>query len=158
RHLPFLACLGALPSDPGLALPSRHLGLIPAGELAHADAVIERCAARIGAALDVDRLVGLARRSVLAASAGAVNIPPLGQRIAVARDQAFCFAYAALLEGWRRQGAELVFFSPFADEPPDPSADALYLPGGYPELWAGRIASGEAFIAGLRRAAAGARP
>ena len=81
-------------------------------------------------------------------------MPPLGQRIAVARDEAFCFAYHAVLEGWRSQGAELAFFSPLADEPPGADADAVYLPGGYPELWADRLASAEAFITGLRRAAA----
>jgi cobyrinic acid a,c-diamide synthase len=158
RYLPELACLGALPADPTLILPSRHLGLVPAAEFGQANAVIDYCAERIGAALDLDRLLGLARSSVLAAAASATPIPPLGQRIAVARDQAFCFAYPALLEGWRRQGADLTFFSPLADEPPDPTADSVYLPGGYPELWAGRLASGAAFIAGLRRAAADGMP
>ena len=81
-------------------------------------------------------------------------MPPLGRRIAVARDEAFCFAYPAALEGWRSEGAELSFFSPLADEPPDPDADAVYLPGGYPELWADRLASAEVFMTGLRRAAA----
>jgi cobyrinic acid a,c-diamide synthase len=79
---------------------------------------------------------------------------PLGQRIAVARDEAFCFAYYAVLEGWRSQGAELAFFSPLADEPPKADADAVYLPGGYPELWADRLALAETFMTGLRRAAA----
>jgi cobyrinic acid a,c-diamide synthase len=83
-------------------------------------------------------------------------MPPLGRRIAVARDEAFCFAYHAVLEAWRSEGAELTFFSPLADEPPDADADAdaVYLPGGYPELWADRLASAGAFMTGLRRAAA----
>jgi cobyrinic acid a,c-diamide synthase len=59
-----------------------------------------------------------------------------------------------VLEGWRAQGAELSFFSPLADEPPDPAADAVYLPGGYPELHAGRLAAAERFHTGLRQAAA----
>jgi cobyrinic acid a,c-diamide synthase len=154
RHLPRLACLGCLPADPGLALPSRHLGLVPATENRDADAVIERCAAHIGASFDVGRLLNLALGSVLTAPARAVPIPPLGQHIAVARDEAFCFVYHALLEGWRSQGAELSFFSPLADEPPGAAADAIYLPGGYPELWADRLASAEVFMTGLRRAAA----
>jgi cobyrinic acid a,c-diamide synthase len=158
RHLPRLARLGALPADPELRLPSRHLGLVPAGEVDASDAVIDHCAARIGAGFDIDRLVGLARRSVFTTAAAAVPIPPLGQRIAIARDRAFCFAYPTVLEGWRRQGAELAFFSPLADEPPDPPADSVYLPGGYPELWADRLASAEAFIAGLRQAAADRKP
>jgi cobyrinic acid a,c-diamide synthase len=158
RHLPCLACLGALPANPALALPSRHLGLVPAGEVPECDTVIDRCAAQIGAAIDVDRLLGVARGSVVVAVAQAAPVPPLGQRIAVARDQAFCFAYPEVLEGWRRRGCELTFFSPLADEPPAPSADSVYLPGGYPELLAERLASGKIFIAGLRRAAGDGKP
>ena len=154
RHLPRVACLGSLSADPGLALPSRHLGLVPAAENNDADAVIERCAAQIGVSVDVGRLVSLALGSVLTAPARAVPMPPLGRRIAVARDEAFCFAYHAVLEGWRSQGAELAFFSPLAGEPPDADADAVYLPGGYPELWADRLASAQAFMTGLRQAAA----
>ena len=154
RHLPRLACLGFLPSDPGLVLSSRHLGLVPAGENGDAEAVIERCAAHTGALVDVERLLSMALDSVFTATARAVPVPPLGRRIAVARDEAFCFAYPAVLEGWRSQGTELAFFSPLADESPDAAADAVYLPGGYPELWADRLASAETFITGLRWAAA----
>src|SRR6516162_8994550 len=145
RHLPDLACLGALPSDPALILPSRHLGLVPAGEAADAERVIDRTAALIGANFDVARLLGLAQSSRLDGAPGTPTIPPLGRRIAVARDDAFRFAYPALLEGWRREGAELGFFSPLANEPPEAAADAVYLPGGYPELWAGRLAAADAF-------------
>src|SRR6202035_768055 len=99
RHLPRLVCLGTLPNDLGLVLRSRHLGLVPAGENGDAEAVIERCAAYIGASIDVDRLLSLALGSVFTATARAVPMQPLGQRIAVARDEAFCFAYHAVLEG-----------------------------------------------------------
>jgi cobyrinic acid a,c-diamide synthase len=158
RHLPDIACLGALPSDPALTLPSRHLGLVPAGEAEDAERVIDRTAEWIGANLDVDRLLTLARSSILDDAPPTRGIPPLGRRIAVARDDAFRFAYPTLIEGWRRAGAELGFFSPLANEPPDAAADAVYLPGGYPELWAGRLSAAEAFTAGLRRAAAGGKP
>lgn len=154
RHLSGLASLGSLPADPGLVVPSRHLGLVPAGENSDADAVIERCAAHIGASIDIGRLLSLARRSVLSAPARAVPMPALGRRIAVAHDEAFCFAYHTVLEAWRSDGAELIFFSPLADEPPDADADAVYLPGGYPELWVDRLASAGAFMTGLRRAVA----
>jgi cobyrinic acid a,c-diamide synthase len=82
--------------------------------------------------------------------------PPLirlGATIAVARDQAFAFAYDTVLEGWREQGAALSFFSPLAGEAPAPDADAIYLPGGYPELFAGAIARNRSFLAGLHQAA-----
>jgi cobyrinic acid a,c-diamide synthase len=154
RHLPRLACLGSLPADPGLVVPSRHLGLVPAAEIGNAEAVIERCADHISASVDVEGLLSLALGSVLTPTARAAPMQPLGQRIAVARDEAFCFAYYAVLEGWRSQGAELAFFSPLADEPPKADADAVYLPGGYPELWADRLALAETFMTGLRRAAA----
>jgi cobyrinic acid a,c-diamide synthase len=158
RHLPDLACLGALPADPALRLPSRHLGLVPAGELAETGAVIERAATLVGAELDVARLMQLARASRLGGSPRHRGIPPLGRHIAVARDEAFRFAYPALLQGWRREGAELTFFSPLANEPPDPTADSIYLPGGYPELWAGRLAAATGFASGLRRAASTGKP
>lgn len=158
RHLPDLPCLGALPADAGLAVPSRHLGLVPAGEIAAAEALIEYAAAAVAASLDSARLLRLARLSRIAAAPPQPAIPPLGQRIAVARDAAFGFAYPAVLDAWRRHGAEIAFFSPLADEPPDPGADAVYLPGGYPELWAGRLAAAAACFAGLRRMAQAGRP
>ena len=158
RHLPGLACLGALPADGELSLPSRHLGLVPAGEAADAGRAIDRTGALIGDNLDVTRLMELARSSRFDGSPMTGTIPPLGQRIAVARDDAFCFAYPAVLDGWRRAGAELSFFSPLANEPPHTSADAVYLPGGYPELWAGRLAAAQSFAAGLRGAAAAGKP
>ena len=80
-------------------------------------------------------------------------VPMLGQRIAVAWDAAFAFAYPLVLEGWRRAGAEISTFSPLADAAPSQSADAIYLPGGYPELHAGRLAAARSFLSGLRTAA-----
>ena len=114
------------------------------------------------------RLAGPARRGtadsdVPLAGPGAATVGPvglvaslhvLGQRIAVARDEAFAFAYPLVLDGWRRAGAEVLPFSPLADEAPSPSADAVYLPGGYPELHAGRLAGAGRFIEGLRAATA----
>jgi cobyrinic acid a,c-diamide synthase len=154
RHIPDLPCLGAMPQDPALALAERHLGLVPAGERSDSETVIEHAAAVVSDALDVDALLALAGPSILGSAAPAPPLMPLGQRIAVARDAAFAFSYPAVLDGWRRAGAALSFFSPLADESPDPDADAIYLPGGYPELHAGRLAMAERFVAGLRRAAA----
>ena len=159
RWLPDLVVLGALPDDPALALAARHLGLVPAAESgAAAAAVIDRAADAIGAALDIDRLAALARPSRLCRAGAVPGIAPLGRHIAVARDDAFCFAYPALFDGWRRAGATIAFFSPLAGEAPAPQADAVYLPGGYPELWAGRLAAGESCFAALGRAAAAGKP
>lgn len=146
--------LGYLPAFDDLALPSRHLGLVQAAEHADFAAYTARLADRIGPHLDLDALVALMRSPAGAAEdeTGA-PVPPLGQRIAVARDVAFGFAYAATLEGWRTAGADLAFFSPLADQAPPMNADAIFLPGGYPELHAGRLAGNGAFLSGLRLAA-----
>ncbi|MEM7319492.1 MAG: cobyrinic acid a,c-diamide synthase, partial [Pseudomonadota bacterium] len=77
--------------------------------------------------------------------------PPPAQRIALARDAAFSFTYPHLLEGWRAAGAEILPFSPLADQAPDPGADLVWLPGGYPELHAGALAAAGTFLDGLRR-------
>ena len=154
RHLPDIACLGALSHDAALRLPERHLGLVPAGEQDTAETVIRQAASAVAQALDIDRLIASARPARLADAMPPTPLPPLGMRIAVARDDAFVFAYESVLEGWRRQGAALSFFAPLADQPPDPAADAVYLPGGYPELHAARLAAAGHFSAGLWRAAA----
>jgi len=153
RHLPDIACLGAVPRCPELILSERHLGLVPAGEQAAAETVIARAALAVAAGIAIDRLVALAGPSAFADTVPVAPLPPLGTRIAIARDDAFLFAYPAVLEGWRRAGAELAFFSPLADEMPDPASDAVYLPGGYPELYAGRLAASGHFRAALRRGA-----
>jgi cobyrinic acid a,c-diamide synthase len=149
--------LGCLPRSDDLTLPERHLGLVPAGERADLAAFLERAAERVAEHLDLPALRALATPPRLPPEGGrgeAEGLPPLGQRIAVARDAAFAFAYPALLEGWRAAGAEIRFFSPLADEAPAVDADAVYLPGGYPELHAGRLTGNAAFLDGLRGAAA----
>ena len=78
-------------------------------------------------------------------------IAPPGRCIALARDEAFSFLYPHLMSGWRAAGAELRFFSPLADEPPPADCDVCWLPGGYPELHAGRLAAASRFREGLRR-------
>jgi cobyrinic acid a,c-diamide synthase len=81
-------------------------------------------------------------------------LPPPGQRIALAKDAAFTFLYPHLVAQWQAAGAEIRPFSPLADEAPDESCDVCWLPGGYPELHAGRLAEAENFAAGMRRFAA----
>jgi len=156
RHLPGQPVLGVLRRDTALILPSRHLGLVPAGEEAdRAKAAIDRAAARIAADFDVDRLLALARTSHGdAPPAAPPGFPRFGRHIAIALDDCFLFAYEAVAMGWRAQGVETSSFSPLADEAPNPGADAIYLPGGYPELHAGRLASASRFLGSLRAAAA----
>jgi len=77
------------------------------------------------------------------------NLQPPGQKIALAQDAAFTFLYPHLAAHWRAQGAEIVPFSPLADEAPAGDCDVCWLPGGYPELHAGTIAAAEKFRKGL---------
>lgn len=149
-----VACLGGLPRVGSLDLPSRHLGLVQAGEQPELDATLEAAADWMAGAVDLDALAGLAQPTRLeTGQAGGPPLGPPGQRIAVARDAAFAFVYRSVLDGWHDAGAEVVPFSPLADEAPDPQADAVYLPGGYPELYAGRLAATARFLEGLRAAA-----
>lgn len=144
-----LPVLGMIPVDARLALPSRHLGLVQASETADADARIDAMADVIAAHVDLASLAAAARPAP-GATGAFVAMPPPAQRIALARDDAFTFFYPHLAEGWRRAGAELLFFSPLADEAPPADADLCWLPGGYPELHAGRLAANTRFLAGLR--------
>ena len=150
--------LGALPRLDALALPDRHLGLVPAGEHEGLESFLDKAADAVARHIDTAALQSLARPAHLPVPGKPAPLPPLGQRIAIARDAAFVFAYQHLLDGWRSQGAELLPFSPLADEPPPSSADAIYLPGGYPELHAGRLASAHRFLEGLRAAASRGTP
>lgn len=148
-----VAVFGAVPRTKALATPSRHLGLVQAEEIAGLEALIESAAGLAAAHVDLEALRNIAR-AFAAPVSHAPPFPPLGSRIALASDVAFRFAYPHLVRDWQGAGAEILPFSPLADESPDPSADAVFLPGGYPELHAGRIAAASRFRAGVHAAAA----
>jgi len=149
--VPHIPILGMIPMEPGLELPSRHLGLIQASEHVGLQALINSAGHVIARHVDTNALKALG--TGWGVSGKVSPLPPLGQRIAVARDEAFAFAYPMVLEGWRNQGAEISFFSPLDDQAPNPDADAVFLPGGYPELHAYRLSSADQFLDGLRSAA-----
>ena len=148
--------LGAVPREAALALPERHLGLVQAGEHPDLASLLERLAALAERHLDLDRTLASAGPLRIAGLGGrsAAAVPPPGQRIALARDAAFSFVYPHLLAAWRAAGAEIIAFSPLADEPPPEGADCCWLPGGYPELHAPALAAARRFADGLRRFAA----
>ncbi|WP_019955178.1 cobyrinate a,c-diamide synthase [Yoonia vestfoldensis] len=152
RHaLQGVTVFGALPRDPALHLGSRHLGLVQAQERPDLEAFLDRAADLMTQHLDLTALQTL---DTPRPRAGASHrTPPPAQSIAIARDAAFAFAYPHLLDDWRAGGAELTFFSPLADDPV-PQADFIYLPGGYPELHAGRIAANTRFMDSLRQSPA----
>ncbi|MEA3641313.1 MAG: cobyrinate a,c-diamide synthase [Lamprobacter sp.] len=172
--------LGALPRLDEAALPSRHLGLVQAQEIADLEQRLDRLAEHISttelAALPqpvrFQAPKELATSSTSIAGMSSVGVPlagmplagnplaaaPLaGRRIAIARDAAFSFLYAANLRLLVQLGAELAFFSPLSDESIDP-ADAIYLPGGYPELHLAQLATNSAIKEALRAHVDAGRP
>jgi cobyrinic acid a,c-diamide synthase len=144
---PGLAWYGAVPRDAGMALPERHLGLVAAGELADLDARLDRLAD----ALASEAIVALPPAVTFdAPKATASTVRLDGKRVAIARDAAFAFLYPANLDVLRDAGAELAFFSPLADDAL-PTCDAVWLPGGYPELYLEALAAREALRETLHR-------
>ncbi len=148
-----LPLLGALPRDPAIALPERHLGLVQASEHATLADLLARLAALAESRLNLDAILALARPPATAAMPSPTPglLPPPGQRIALAWDAAFTFAYPHMLAGWRTAGAELSRFSPLADEAPPDHCDSCWLPGGYPELHAPALAAATTFRTALAR-------
>ena len=146
-----LPVFGALPRREAIRLPERHLGLVQAEETT-AGALAE-VGAFVAAHLDLAALRAAAACGPLPHGI-APKSPPPGQRIALARDAAFSFVYPHLLADWRAAGAEILPFSPLADQPPPEHADCCWLPGGYPELHANVLAEAGKFRAGLARFAA----
>jgi cobyrinic acid a,c-diamide synthase len=143
--------LGAIPRHAPIQLPERHLGLVQAEESLHLEQVIAEAARVVAGHLDLDEVLRVAECDWTARSeTAAPRITPPGQRVALARDAAFSFVYPHVLEGWRASGAEILTFSPLADENPAEEADVCWLPGGYPELHAGKIAANRKFREALR--------
>ncbi len=139
--------LGAVPRTPTLQAPSRHLGLVQAQEYADLEGFIEAAAELLEANVNLDALNALA--APIGTAIRASELPPIGSKIAVARDAAFAFAYPHMLEDWLLAGAEISTFSPLNDEGPAADTDAVFLPGGYPELYAGTLAQNADFASAM---------
>ncbi|HJN25074.1 MAG TPA: cobyrinate a,c-diamide synthase [Rhodospirillales bacterium] len=150
---PDVKILGFVPRAADLSLPDRHLGLVQAIEHNNLTRFLDAAADLVSANIDIEGLLDLAKPMRQRGDKTNLPIPPLGQRIAIAEDEAFTFRYPLTLEGWKAQGAELSFFSPLNDEAPAPEADAVYLPGGYPELHGYRLGSATRFMDGVKKAA-----
>jgi cobyrinic acid a,c-diamide synthase len=144
-----LPVVGTVLRDPSLVLPERHLGLVQASEHPEMDTHIERLADAMERSLDLDAIFAAATPFELPAGSSGKALPPPGQRIALAEDAAFTFLYPHLKRHWHAVGAEILPFSPLADEAPPQDCDVCWLPGGYPELHAGKIAAAGAFKSGL---------
>ena len=145
-----LPVLGALMCNNDLTLPERHLGLVQVGETKELDQRLEHLADAVETSVNIDEFLSLGRLTQINATASSVVLMPLGQRIALALNQAFSFFYPHMLASWQTAGAEIIPFSPLANEPPPENADSCWLPGGYPERHAGRIADAQCFLQRLR--------
>lgn len=140
-----LTLIGWLKRDDDITLPDRHLGLVQAAEIADLDTRIEQAAAALQGITDI-------LPAPVTFSAPQTTDYPLyleGVRIAIARDRAFAFLYRANLDVLRASGAKLVFFS-LLDDSTLPEADALYLPGGYPELHLKQLAANQTMKAAIQ--------
>jgi len=147
--------LGALLKDSALAIPDRHLGLLQAEEIADLDARLDRAADAVAATFPLESIAPVAFPAD-----GAEGPPPSllrGVRVAVARDAAFSFIYPANIALLQSMGARVVYFSPL-EHTALPPADAVYLPGGYPELHAARLANNLALHEALRAHVAAGKP
>lgn len=142
--------VGQLRHNDSFHMPSRHLGLVQAMENQSLAQFLEIAAAGVARETFLDKLFQIATPIPNQAGKPLCLLPPLGQNTAIASDSAFSFVYPHLLKNWHNAGATLSFFSPLNDEAP-PQADAVYLPGGYPELHAGKLAANSKFLDGLRR-------
>ncbi len=173
-HCPDVSCFGCIPRDESLTIPSRHLGLVTAEDNPLSDEFIGCLADMAERCLDLDRLSQLQIPPSPPFIKGGDKIAPpfakgypLGHkgtggirsvRIAVARDAAFCFMYEDNLRLLREAGAELVFFSPLSDTLLPADIHGIYLPGGYPELFAGRLDSNGSMKESIRTAVAADLP
>ena len=150
--------LGCLPHLEEASFGSRHLGLYTAAEIQNLTQRLDVLAGSLERNVDMGRLLALCEDG----AAPSVPEPPVkaenGVPIAVARDEAFCFTYAETLEVLEQAGAKLLFFSPLRDKSLPARACGLYLPGGYPELYAERLSANGEMLASVREAVSGKLP
>jgi cobyrinic acid a,c-diamide synthase len=145
---------GALPRSAGFALPERHLGLLPAAEMDSLEQILDSMADA------VQQTGAISLPPAVAFEHSSTEQPPAllaGTTIAIAQDRALCFIYPANLDYLRALGAELCFFSPLQDQQL-PACDAVWLPGGYPELHAAQLAANQGMAASLRQHVESGKP
>ena len=149
---------GCLPRCAQISVGSRHLGLITADEISDWQEKLARLGQLAREHLDLDGIAALAASAPALAQADALVAAPAHVRVAVAKDEAFCFLYEENLAALRQAGAEIVFFSPLRDRALPPDVGGLYLPGGYPELYAQALSKNAAMREAVRRAIGAGMP
>jgi cobyrinic acid a,c-diamide synthase len=149
-----IPCLGCIPRHDKLTLPNRHLGLILANEMPLLESWLDEAAKIVANSIDLDLLCKLSVKSErMSVSNCHPPIPALGKHTAIAFDKAFSFCYQHVLDAWRAEGVNITFFSPVAGEIPNSLSDSIYLPGGYPELYATEISRNHEFKKAMHGAA-----
>lgn len=139
--------LGYLPKNNEIEMPSRHLGLSLDKE-SHFDQLADRVAALVEQTVDIDRLLEITqtdKSQAVSISSGSSTQPT--RQIAIAYDEAFNFMYQANIDYLKQRG-EVSYFSPLRDTTL-PSADFIYLPGGYPELYLQELSANRAMLQAL---------
>lgn len=150
--------LGCLPHLPEAAFGSRHLGLYTAAEIQDLTERLNILAEALERNTDMDRLLALCEDGTVPSAAKPRTETKTGVPIAVARDEAFCFTYSETLEVLEQAGAKLLFFSPLRDGALPAGACGLYLPGGYPELYAEKLSANREMLDSVREAVNGKLP
>lgn len=145
-----LPVLGFLPKLPEAVIGSRHLGLYTAAEVENLQQKLALLADAAEEHIDWPRLLALCEKEPPALPEKAPQ-PSARVRIAVAQDEAFCFAYTETLEAFRDAGAEVVFFSPLRDTALPENIGGLYLPGGYPELHARELSGNTSLLREIKQ-------
>ena len=142
--------LGWYPDSKTFELPSRHLGLKLAREHYKIDTLLNLLADQAEISIDIDQIItAMDYPNISIPDGRTTSFDPIGQYIAVAHDKAFAFSYRHILYDWKERGATLLPFSPLDNEGPDPAVDAVFLPGGYPELYSEAISNAENFRKGM---------
>jgi cobyrinic acid a,c-diamide synthase len=153
--------LGVLPRDDSLSTPSRHLGLVPADErIAAARATVDALSSMVSSCVDLEALLGVARLAPSMSAEPWRPFPFVGARrvVALAAGPAFTFRYAANVEMLRAGGAEVIEFDPLVDDALPAGTDAVVIGGGFPELYADRLAANLPMLRSVRAVVAeGAR-
>ena len=137
--------LGSIPRQKELVLPERHLGLVQANEIHDIETKIQNYSHLIKDNIDLQKIVECAGFKNFRKLKPKDNNPP-AQRIAIAKDKAFSFIYPHLIDNWKKAGAEITSFSPLNNEMPDKNSELIWLPGGYPELYAKELSNADKTI------------
>ncbi len=142
--------LGCLPESQEFTVGSRHLGLVTAGELENLGAMLEKLGKQAEETIDIDGLLALASKAEPLGVEVSKNKKPADVKIAVSRDEAFCFMYDENLALLRKSGCEIVYFSPLHDKELPPDIGGLWLCGGYPELHAAKLSANKTMLQSIK--------